>query len=87
MHDIFQTLYILTNFLIQERPYNHDSTASRLLSEVKHDLARLVLRSGTTLEYRVLFFLLLLLVKVQGRLMVQDEAEMERCDPRFDFCE
>jgi hypothetical protein len=34
----------------QERPYNHDSTASRLLSEVKHDLARLVLRWGTTLE-------------------------------------
>ena len=41
----------------QERPYNHDSTASRLLSEVKHDLARLVLRWGTTLEYLVLFFL------------------------------
>ena len=42
---------------IQERPYNHDSTASRLLSEVKHDLARLVLRWGTTLESLVLFFL------------------------------
>ena len=40
----------------QERPYNHDSTASRLLSEVKHDLARLVLRWGTTLESLVLFF-------------------------------
>ena len=26
--------------LHQERRYNHDSTASRLLSEVKHDLAR-----------------------------------------------
>ena len=45
----------------QERPYNRDSTASRLLSEVKHDLARLVLRWGTTLEYLVLFFYLLLL--------------------------
>ena len=40
----------------QERPYNHDSTASRLLSEVKHDLAVLVLRWGTTLESTVLFF-------------------------------
>ena len=40
----------------QERPYKHDSTASRLLSEVKHVLARLVLRWGTTLESRVLFF-------------------------------
>ena len=28
----------------EEQPYNHDSTASRPLSEVKHDLARLVLR-------------------------------------------
>ena len=34
----------------QERPYNHDSTASRLLSEVKHDLVRLVLRWGTTMK-------------------------------------
>ena len=42
----------------QERPYNHESTASRLLSEVKHDLARLVLRWGTTLESLVLFFFL-----------------------------
>jgi hypothetical protein len=33
-----------------------DSTASRLLSEVKHRRARLVLRWGTTLESRVLFF-------------------------------
>ena len=38
-----------------ERPYQHDSTASRLLSEVKHARARLVLRWGTTLESRVLF--------------------------------
>ena len=41
------------------RPYNHDSTASRLLSDVKHDLARLLLRWGTTLESLVLFFYLL----------------------------
>ena len=38
-----------------ERPYQHDSTASRLLSEVKHARARLVLRWGTTLESRVLY--------------------------------
>ena len=40
----------------QERPYHDDNTASRLLSEVKHRRARLVLRWGTTLESRVLFF-------------------------------
>ena len=43
---------------VQERPYHDDSTASRLLSEVKHRRARLVLRWGTTLESRVLFFCL-----------------------------
>ena len=32
----------------QERPYHDDSTASRLLSEVKHRRAWLVLRWGTT---------------------------------------
>ena len=41
---------------LQERPYHSDSTASRLLSEVKHCRARLVLRWGTTLESLVLFF-------------------------------
>ena len=41
----------------QERPYHDDSTASRLLSEVKHRRAWLVLRWGTTLESQVLFFL------------------------------
>ena len=40
----------------QERPYHDDSTASRLLSEVKHHRAQLVLRWGTTLESCVLFF-------------------------------
>ena len=40
----------------QERPYHSDSTASRLLSEVKQCRARLVLRWGTTLESLVLFF-------------------------------
>ena len=34
----------------QERPHHGDSTASRLLSEVKHRRAQLVLRWGTTLE-------------------------------------
>ena len=43
----------------QERPYHNDSTASRLLSEVKHCRARLVLRWGTTLESLVLFFCIL----------------------------
>ena len=38
-----------------ERPYQDDSTASRLLSEVKHVRAWLVLRWGTTLESQVLF--------------------------------
>ena len=49
-------LYIF-RFIIakQERPYQHDSTASRLLSEVKHARAQLVLRWGTTLESWVLF--------------------------------
>ena len=42
--------------LRQERPYHSDSTASRLLSEVKHCRARLVLRWGATLESLVLFF-------------------------------
>ena len=40
----------------QERPHHNDSPASRLLSEVKHRRARLVLRWGTTLESLVLFF-------------------------------
>ncbi|KAL7439652.1 hypothetical protein ACHAXH_005550, partial [Discostella pseudostelligera] len=44
---------------LQERPYHSDSTASRLLSEVKHCRARLVLRWGTMLESLVLFFCVL----------------------------
>ena len=36
----------------QERPYQDDSTASRLLSEVKHPRAWLVLRWGTTFFFR-----------------------------------
>jgi hypothetical protein len=51
----------------QERPYQHDSTASRLLSEVKHVRARLVLRWGTTLESRVLFFSYFWSRTVEGR--------------------
>jgi hypothetical protein len=53
----YPKLYIGQNCnTMQERPYHDDSTASRLLSEVKHRRARLVLRWGTTLESRVLFF-------------------------------
>ena len=52
------TLYIKKVKCDQERPYHNDSTASRLLSEVKHCRARLVLRWGTTLESLVLFFCL-----------------------------
>ena len=48
-----QDHFFPTNFW--ERPYQHDSTASRLLSEVKHVRAWLVLRWGTTLESQVLF--------------------------------
>jgi hypothetical protein len=51
-----QTTVLLTADLRQERPYNDDSTASRPLCEVKHRLARLVLRWGTTVESLVLFF-------------------------------
>ena len=52
-----QLCHIVVRGLIhQDRPYNDDSTASRLLSEVKHHLARLVLRWGTTLESLVLIF-------------------------------
>ena len=47
----------------QERPYQSDSTASRLLSEVKHFRARLVLRWGTTLESLVLIFCFYLLLR------------------------
>ena len=46
----------MRHHICQERPYHSDSTASRLLSEVKHCRARLVLRWGTTLESLVLFF-------------------------------
>jgi hypothetical protein len=50
-------VYILALPLHQQRgPYNDENTASRLLSEVKHRLARLVLRWGTTLESRVFSF-------------------------------
>ena len=45
-------------FAWQERPYIHDSTASRPICEVKHVLAELVLRWGTTLESLVMFFCL-----------------------------
>ena len=53
---LLQTIYYTKSSKMQERPYHDDNTASRLLSEVKHRRARLVLRWGTTLESRVLFF-------------------------------
>ena len=53
---LYAILYVSMWPYKQERPYHDDSTASRLLSEVKHHRARLVLRWGTTLESRVLFF-------------------------------
>jgi hypothetical protein len=45
---------------LKERPYQHDSTPSCLLSEVKHGRAWLVLHWGTTLESQVLFSFLFL---------------------------
>ena len=56
--DVFTwTIHVPTrDWILQERPYHGDSTASRLLSEVKHHRAWLVLRWGTTLESQVLFF-------------------------------
>ena len=45
-------------FCAQERPNHNNSTASRLLSEVKYCQALLVLQWGTMLESKVLFFLL-----------------------------
>ena len=43
-------------FCAQERPNHNNSTASRLLSEVKYCQALLVLQWGTMLESKVLFF-------------------------------
>ena len=40
----------------QDGPYHSDSTASRLLSEVKHCRVELVLRWGTTLESSMFIF-------------------------------
>ena len=68
----------------QERPYHDDSTASRLLSEVKHHRAWLVLRWGTTLESQVLFFLLRL--PILGHLRCRFEYPMcARAPPLFFF--
>jgi hypothetical protein len=53
----FKVYILALNPIFQRGPYNDDNTASRLLSEVKHRLARLVLRWGTTLESRVLSLL------------------------------
>jgi hypothetical protein len=59
---IFDTFkYYHSQASLQRRPYHDDSTASRLLSEVKHRRAWSVLRWGTTLESRVLSFIIFLL--------------------------
>ena len=55
-----ETLYILYFWPhCQDGPYHSDSTASRLLSEVKHCRVELVLRWGTTLESSMFIFCLL----------------------------
>ena len=65
---VMNTLYYIiiddtnNDMLSRERPYQHDSTASRLLSEVKNVRAWLVLRWGTTLESQVLFSIFFLRV-------------------------
>ena len=53
------SLYILICPYCQDGPYHSDSTASRLLSEVKHCRVELVLRWGTTLESSMFIFCLL----------------------------
>ena len=65
----------------QERPYHSDSTASRLLSEVKHCRARLVLRWGTTLESLVLFFCSFLL-----SMLISDFSPVHRIALQYSFC-
>jgi hypothetical protein len=50
---MLQTLYTFARL----SKYNADSTGSRLLTEVKQRLARIVLRWVTTWESRVCFFL------------------------------
>jgi hypothetical protein len=58
MHAILgYNIFVVDNVILYSSSAKLVSTASRLLSEVKHDLARLVLRWGTTLESLVLFFL------------------------------
>ena len=49
-------MYYVDLYSVHSRPYNDENTASRSLSEVKHRLAQLVLRWGTTLESWVLTF-------------------------------
>ena len=50
----------------QERPYQDDSTASRLLSEVKHPRAWLVLRWETTLESQMLLVYYFIKIPMQN---------------------
>ena len=71
----YRTVNYVCNFSVrcfrQERPYHDDSTASRLLSEVKHRRVELVLRWGTTLESSMLFFLFATITAFQD---LEDEA-------------
>ena len=65
-YELKKGLYMLIFTQNQERPNHGDSTASRLLSEVKHHRAWLVLRWGTTLESWVLFFSFVILFFKRG---------------------
>ena len=47
-------LYVASDTCDQERPYSNDSTASRLLSEVKHCLVQLGLRIHNHYEWNAL---------------------------------
>ena len=49
--------YVVIVQIWQEYSFNNESTASNLLSEVKHHQASLVLRWGATVESWVMFFL------------------------------
>ncbi len=88
--------YVCTDYSVsnvplrQERPYHSDSTASRLLSEVKHCRARLVLRWGTTLESLVLFFcsfflLHFIMYYVSGRIYIYTSYLPPPLSPSFCF--
>ena len=79
---------------VWERPNHNESTASRLLSKVKHCRAWLVLRWGTTLESWVLFsssFILLEVTHPTHQFFAQDltgfitvnSVQIERCVGKY----